>query len=68
VVFDTIYNPEQTLLIKQARDRGCHVVSGLEMFVGQAAAQYHYFTEHAAPVEVMREALRRGISALRSVD
>ncbi len=68
VVFDTIYNPEQTLLIKQARERGCHIVSGLEMFVGQAAAQYHYFTKQAAPVEVMRDALRRGISALRSVD
>ena len=66
VVFDTIYNPEQTLLIKQARERGCHVVSGLEMFVAQAAAQYHHFTRQAAPVEVMREALRRGISALRT--
>ena len=66
VVFDTIYNPEQTLLIKQARERGCHVVSGLEMFVAQAAAQYHCFTHQAAPVDVMREALRRSISAVRS--
>ena len=66
VVFDTIYNPEQTLLIKQAKERGCHVVSGLEMFVAQAAAQYHCFTRQAAPVDVMREALRRGISAVRS--
>ena len=68
VVFDTIYNPEQTLLIKQAKERGCHCVSGLEMFVAQAAAQYHCFTRQAAPIEVMREALRRGISAVRSVD
>jgi 3-dehydroquinate dehydratase / shikimate dehydrogenase len=68
VVFDTIYNPEQTLLIKQARERGCHVVSGLEMFVAQAAAQYHCFTRQSAPVDVMREALRRGISAVRSSD
>ena len=68
VVFDTIYNPEQTLLIKQAKERGCHVVSGLEMFVAQAAAQYHCFTRQAAPIEVMREALRRGISAVRTVE
>ncbi len=66
VVFDTIYNPEQTLLIKQAKERGCHVVSGLEMFVAQAAAQYHCFTRQSAPIDAMREALRRGISAVRS--
>ena len=66
MVFDTIYNPEQTLLIKQAKERGCITVSGLEMFVAQAAAQYHCFTRQAAPVEVMREALRKGISAVRS--
>jgi 3-dehydroquinate dehydratase/shikimate dehydrogenase len=65
VVFDTIYNPEQTLLIKQAKERGCITVSGLEMFVAQAAAQYHCFTRQAAPVDVMREALRKGISAVR---
>ncbi len=68
VVFDTIYNPEQTLLIKQAKERGCHCISGIEMFVAQAAAQYHCFTRQAAPVDVMREALRRGISAVRTVE
>lgn len=68
VVFDTIYNPEQTLLIKHAKERGCHCVSGLDMFVSQAAAQYYCFTRNAAPVEVMREALRRGISAAKSND
>lgn len=65
VVFDTIYNPENTLLIKEARERLCHTVSGLEMFVQQAAAQYQHFTDRAAPVDVMREALRRGMSAAR---
>ncbi|HAP06666.1 MAG TPA: shikimate dehydrogenase, partial [Planctomycetaceae bacterium] len=37
LVFDTVYNPEQTLLLKQARDRGCPTVSGVEMFIRQAA-------------------------------
>lgn len=68
VVFDTIYNPESTLLLKEARERGCHCVSGLEMFVNQAAAQYQCFTRQAAPIDVMREALRKGISAVRSAD
>jgi len=62
LIFDTIYNPENTLLIKHAKDRGCRTVSGIEMFIRQAAAQYELFTGQSAPLDVMREALRRGIS------
>lgn len=63
LVFDTIYNPENTLLIKEARERLCLTVSGLEMFIQQAAAQYEHFVGRSAPVDVMREALRRAMSA-----
>jgi 3-dehydroquinate dehydratase/shikimate dehydrogenase len=66
VVFDTIYNPENTLLLKQAREHGCRTVSGVEMFVHQAAAQFERFTGQAATVDVMREALRKGISPIRA--
>ncbi len=65
IVFDTIYNPERTLLIKQAEERNCLTVSGLDMFVRQAAAQYECFTKLPAPMEVMREAVRRAISPIR---
>ncbi len=65
LVFDTVYNPENTLLIKQARERGCPTVSGIEMFIRQAALQYEQFTGKPAPLDVMRETLRRGISAVR---
>ncbi|OYW12128.1 MAG: shikimate dehydrogenase [Planctomycetales bacterium 12-60-4] len=65
LVFDTIYNPEQTLLIKQARERGCRTVTGIEMFVRQAAAQFQLFTGKEPPIDFMRETLRRGISAAR---
>lgn len=64
LVFDTIYNPENTLLLKQAREYGWRTVSGIEMFVRQAAAQYERFTNRPAPVDVMRDAIRRGISAV----
>jgi 3-dehydroquinate dehydratase/shikimate dehydrogenase len=64
-VFDTVYNPETTLLLKQARDAGCNVVSGIEMFVGQAAAQFKLFTGCEAPLETMRNVVRRAISAVR---
>ena len=62
VVFDSVYNPENTLLLKQAREHGCRTISGVEMFVHQAAAQFERFTGQAAPHDVMRDALRRGIS------
>ncbi len=68
LVFDTIYNPENTLLLKEAREHSCRTVSGLEMFVRQAAAQYELFAQRPAPLEVMRDALRRGISAAQRSD
>ena len=65
VVFDTVYNPEQTLLIKHARDTGCRLVTGVEMFVGQAALQFKLFTGQEPPIEVMRGVVRRAISAVK---
>ncbi len=65
LVFDTIYNPENTLLLKQAREHECYTISGLEMFVLQAAEQFDCFVRRPAPVEVMRETLRQGISPVR---
>ncbi|MEX1228737.1 MAG: shikimate dehydrogenase [Planctomycetaceae bacterium] len=64
LVFDTVYNPEQTLLLKQAKERGCRTVTGIEMFVRQAAAQYASFTGQPADLEFLRDTLRRGISAV----
>jgi 3-dehydroquinate dehydratase/shikimate dehydrogenase len=66
VVFDTVYNPENTLLIKDARYRGCVVITGVDMFVRQAALQYQLFTGHDAPADLMRETLKRAIGAVKS--
>lgn len=68
LVFDTIYNPEQTLFIKQARERGCRTVTGVEMFVRQAARQFELFTGRTAPLDFMRKTVRRAISAVKPVD
>ena len=64
VVFDTVYNPENTLLLKRAKQRECVTIPGVEMFVRQAAAQFELFTGKPAPLPVMREAFRRAISAV----
>lgn len=62
VVFDTIYTPETTLLVKDARSRGCHVITGVELFVRQAAQQFKLFTQRDAPIDLMRKAVKRALS------
>jgi 3-dehydroquinate dehydratase/shikimate dehydrogenase len=61
VVFDTVYNPENTLLLKDARSQSCTVVTGVEMFVRQACLQFQQFTGQEAPSDLMREVLKRAI-------
>lgn len=52
-VFDVVYNPPETRLLREARERGCHVLSGLKMFIYQAAEQFELWTGRKAPLEVM---------------
>jgi len=65
IVFDTVYNPEQTLFIKQARRAGCETITGVDMFVRQAAKQFKMFTGHEADSELIRYEIKRATSAAR---
>lgn len=57
VVFDMVYNPLDTKLLKNAREQGKETVAGLEMFLTQAAAQFEIWTGERAPQAVMRNAM-----------
>jgi 3-dehydroquinate dehydratase/shikimate dehydrogenase len=61
-VFDTVYTPESTLLVKEARDQNCRVITGVELFTRQAALQFQLFTGKEAPLEQMQAVLRRALS------
>jgi 3-dehydroquinate dehydratase/shikimate dehydrogenase len=61
-VFDTVYTPENTLFIKEAKNRGAHVITGVDLFVRQAALQFKLFTGQEAPLELMRLAAKRALS------
>jgi len=63
-IFDTIYNPETTKLIRDARERGCQVLTGVDMFVRQAGLQFQMFTEQAPPLELMTELVRKALSPI----
>lgn len=62
LVFDLVYNPMDTPLIKSAREKGIPVITGVEMFVHQGARQFEIWTGKPAPEEEM---LRVVIHALR---
>ncbi|HYO26579.1 MAG TPA: shikimate dehydrogenase [Lacipirellulaceae bacterium] len=65
LVFDTVYNPESTLLVKDARSRNCAVITGVEMFVRQAMLQFFLFTRKEAPADLMRDVLKRAIGPVK---
>ncbi len=67
LVMDMIYEPRETVLLREARARGCRTLGGLSMLVYQGARAFEIWTGRAAPVAVMREAvgLDRAISSER---
>ncbi len=65
IVFDAVYNPENTLLVKEARSRNCTVITGVDMFVRQACLQFELFTGQEGPANLMRETIRRVIGAAK---
>jgi shikimate dehydrogenase len=60
-VYDMIYRPAETALLRAARAAGCRTANGLGMLLYQGAAALELWTGRPAPVEVMREALGREI-------
>ncbi|XP_027353008.1 bifunctional 3-dehydroquinate dehydratase/shikimate dehydrogenase, chloroplastic-like [Abrus precatorius] len=55
LVFDAVYTPRRTTLLKDADAAGAITVSGVEMFLRQAIAQFNLFTGLQAPEKIMRE-------------
>jgi len=58
IVFDVIYNPAETKLLKDAKAAGSKTVNGLNMFVRQGALSFKIFTGQDAPIEIMRKAVQ----------
>lgn len=54
IVFDAVYNPVETPLIRKAKERGCKVVSGLDMLVYQAEKAFEIWTGIKPPVSLMK--------------
>lgn len=60
-VFDIVYNPLETELLRRARAAGATVVPGLGMFVQQAVLQFRLWTGTEPPVQVMERVVRKSL-------
>jgi 3-dehydroquinate dehydratase/shikimate dehydrogenase len=63
VVFDAVYNPRETRLLRDVAAAGCQTISGVEQFVGQAVEQFELWTGRPAPAQLMRQVV---LAALES--
>ncbi|MCC6484090.1 MAG: shikimate dehydrogenase [Armatimonadetes bacterium] len=58
VVYDLIYNPSQTRLLVEAREKGARVLNGVDMLVHQGALSFELWTGIAPPLDVMKNAVQ----------
>jgi len=67
LVFDSIYRPMKTRLLRLAERRRIETVSGVEMFIAQGTAQWEIWTGLRAPEKQMRDAVLRKLKADENV-
>jgi shikimate dehydrogenase len=60
-VYDMVYRPAETALLKAAKAAGCHTANGLGMLLYQGAKALELWTGQTAPLEAMRRALEQNI-------
>ena len=54
-VFDVIYNPQETRLLREAKEAGCKTGNGMYMLLYQGAASFKLWTGEDMPVEIIKE-------------
>jgi shikimate dehydrogenase len=62
LIMDIVYQPLQTRLLREAKEKGCLTVNGLEMFIRQAVAQQEIWTGKRLEIKQIRKDLLRAIS------
>ena len=60
-VYDMIYRPAESPLLRAARAKGCRIANGIGMLLHQGAAALELWSAKKAPIEIMRNALKKNI-------
>jgi shikimate 5-dehydrogenase len=64
LVYDLVYNPRPTRLLRDAAAAGCRTLDGLDMLVAQAVRQFLWWTGVTPEARVLREAAERRLAAM----
>ena len=68
LAYDLVYNPSETMFLREAKSVGCETIGGLEMLLTQAMAQFELWTGHTAPQAVMEAAAERAVKRFNGVN
>lgn len=63
LIYDLVYTPRPTRLLREAKARGADTQDGLAMLIGQAAAAYRLWTDRSMPVDVVRNEVMAHLAA-----
>ena len=61
LVYDLVYNPQRTRLLKEAEAAGCQTIGGLDMLVAQAEDQSEWWLGRRPPMDLMRQAAQASL-------
>ena len=64
IVYDVIYNPVKTRLLREAEMAGVETLNGLDMLVWQGAIAFEKWTGREAPVDLMKDVVVKQIEKL----
>ncbi len=64
LIFDAIYNPVETRLLREAKKAGCATAYGFDWFIDQAVQQFEIWTERKAPTKIMADVVRNKLAVV----
>jgi 3-dehydroquinate dehydratase/shikimate dehydrogenase len=67
IFFDTVYNPMMTQMLKDAAHRGAATLTGVDMFIAQAEAQFQLFNNTLPPAGMMKELVLEELSPAKKM-
>jgi len=62
LIYDMVYNPLETVLLKKAKSKGCQVINGLDMLIYQGADAFKLWTGIEPPIDLIYDFLKKHVT------